>query len=624
MPNISILSLIPEYCALFILLVLMFINKRKSDSKHTKTNREIQINTDFVKCEVISLFLIIVDIIRYSCHIPVIEYIMAMLFHCSIVMVANSIISYIYDILPSIKSSAIRFYNIRNNLTVFTIFLIILLAPTKLIYGLVDGKVIPGPLFIISYVVGFILFLACMISAYKAQVSKRIIHTMYLIILCTTVPCIFEVIYKKSITSGIGFVTGLLLLSNMFSDIFDMTHGTESFANISTYLRQSKNKDCKVFVFSIKPLNKKFSIETIENNIHKMLLSFKNLFESDTIFESNQRYAFVLKNIDFNEISNIWEKVTYKYIDNFECKAIVVDKKYISNVNLSILSDVELTEDISEFSDIDKDKIERKKLIKSTIQSIVSKDEYMDKRIITMVQPIKDIKKNKFLTGEMLTRIKVDGIDSIIMPYEFIPIVEELKCVHKFNLCILDSACRLMKRLRDENVEFDSISVNFDPSELIMPSFVSDVISIVNRHEISPDCIHIEVTESNEINNLDKTNKCIDELILLGFSVYLDDFGTKYSNIVELLSSKFHVLKLDRQLIIKALDNEMSLKVITALSSACSAAGYKVLFEGVDSDNGVQLAEITGASYIQGFYYSRPLSWDKFIEFIRTNNMQLE
>ena len=118
----------------------------------------------------------------------------------------------------------------------------------------------------------------------------------------------------------------------------------------------------------------------------------------------------------------------------------------------------------------------------------------------------------------------------------------------------------------------------------------------------------------------EKTRKCISDLIGLGFEVYLDDFGTKYSNVVELLSSKFDVIKIDRQLILKALEDEAAYKVVTALSSACSAVGYKVLFEGVDSEDGIKLACNNDASYIQGFYYSKPLEWNDFMEFINNEN----
>ena len=616
MTDITFLGIIPEYCALFILLVIMFINGKKNDAKHQDEKQKL-VSKDFLYCELLTLGIIIIDLIRFSVHVPIVEYATAMLFHCSVVLVANAITTYIYDILPSLKEKFLKFYSIKTRITMGVVFIMGLLAPTGLIYGLNEGKVVAGPLYFISFAVGAALFAICMFGAYSAKVSRPIRFTMYLVIICTIAPCFYEVIYKQSVTSGIGFIAGLLLLSGMFHDgVFDMTHGTESFVGIGKTVK--KNPECKLLIFTLKSKNDYTS--DLSNEIYKVILSIKSQFKFDTLFESNGRYAFIVKKKYFDDIVTLWKTSISEAIKSFDINSIVIDSKYIDSVDMSLLSDVELSSGLRLFTEGDIDKINRKKKIKATLLSIISNEDFQDKRIITVVQPIKDVNSGKFKTGEMLTRLKVDGIDDIVMPGEFIPIVEELKCEHKFNLCVLNSACKLMKQIHAEQLDFDSISVNFDPSELTDKSFVTDVASIVYSNGIVPKCIHIEITESSEISDSSITNKVINELLRLGFSIYLDDFGTKYSNIAELLSAKFDVIKIDRQLILKALDDNAAYKVITALSTACSAVGYKVLFEGVDSDEGIQLACDNNAAYIQGFCYSKPLNWEEFMEFIRTNN----
>lgn len=616
MTGVSLLGLIPEYCALFLLVVVMFINRRKNESRKVIDERQKLINRNFISCEVLTLIIIIVDIVRYSISIPTVEYLTAMIFHCSIVAVSNAITTYIYDMLPSLKAQSLPFYKVKNKITATVIFIMALLSPTGLIYGLVDGKVVAGKLCFISYIVGAALFFICMFGAYKSNVSRKIRQAMYAVIVCTIAPCIFEVISRKSVTSGIGFVAGLIMLSGMFHDgVFDMTHGTESFAYIGRRLR----KNSKVLIFSIKPVKEYHHVELTEH-IHNVLMYIKTNFGCDTLYESNSRYAFIIKNKYITDVNNIWENVILKYTNEFSIYSIIIDAKYIGKVNTSILSDVELNKNIRAFDETDVNKIMRKRSIRNTLLSIISKEGYDDNRLVTVVQPIKDIKTGKFLTGEMLTRLKVNGIDELVMPYEFIPMVEDLKGIHKFNLCILNSACKLMRQIRSAGMDFNSISVNFDPEELTDKSFVQDVSNIVFSNGIRPKCIHIEVTESSELEDSEKTRKCISDLIELGFEVYLDDFGTKYSNVVELLSSKFDVIKIDRQLILKALEDEAAYKVVTALSSACSAVGYKVLFEGVDSEDGIKLACNNDASYIQGFCYSKPLEWNDFMEFINNEN----
>jgi len=575
-------------------------------------------NKNFMNCEKAVFLAIIVNLIRYSTAYSNIECVCAIAFHCSIVLIANNITTYIYDMLPTLKENSLTFYNVKNKLTLATMFSIALLSPTGLTYKVVNGDVIPGKLFFISFFVGGALFIICMYGAFKANISKKIRYIMFLTIACVFIPCMFEILYKQSVTSGIGFVVGLLLMYNMFNDgIFDMKYGTESFNTIGTYIKQMKNKDYKIIVFTLDNKNKtadKYSI----------LVDLRKNFNCNTIFESDTRYAFIVKNINYADIDVIWKNTINNYSDSFECKSIVIDKQYLNDINMYILNHIDIESCISNFDDSNVQSIERREKIKQNLLSIVSNEGYYDDRLVTVIQPIINLKANKYLTGEMLTRLKIDEIDGLVMPYEFIPLLNELKCTHKFNLCVLDSACRLMRQIKQSGLNFDSISVNFDPFELTLDTFVTDVTNIVYKNGIQPSCIHIEITEEGELDNNIKTSNCIKELIELGFSIYLDDFGTKYSNLVELFNCNFDVIKIDRQLILKAMDNKSYNQIVSAISLAFSSVGYKVLYEGVDNEIGVDMANKNGASYIQGFYYSKPLSWNDFLEFIHENNQNAQ
>lgn len=260
-------------------------------------------------------------------------------------------------------------------------------------------------------------------------------------------------------------------------------------------------------------------------------------------------------------------------------------------------------------SDFIKDEIERKNKIAHILRR-----EAKNRGFIVMYQPIFDISKNSFTKAEALIRLKDDEL-GMLSPNEFIPIAEELGLIVDIGYIVLEKVCKFIRRLEDNNIDIESISVNFSPNQMLKDSLVENIMNIIDKHKIDPSKISIEITESFII---DRNEKVIEKMNILhqkGIKFYLDDFGTGYSNISRVMELPFDVIKIDKTLVDNCENNSKCYHLLEGLSSAFEKADMKVLVEGVETE--VQ-KDIIGniCYYIQGFYFARPTEEDEVIKML--------
>ena len=102
----------------------------------------------------------------------------------------------------------------------------------------------------------------------------------------------------------------------------------------------------------------------------------------------------------------------------------------------------------------------------------------------------------------------------------------------------------------------------------------------------------------------------------LGVCTYLDDFGTGYSNFDRILSLKLDVVKFDRSLLLMANKDENSQFILNYFSTAFEKLGYKVLYEGVETDEQEEICVNSHADYLQGFKFSKPIPIEELKNFL--------
>jgi EAL domain-containing protein (putative c-di-GMP-specific phosphodiesterase class I) len=128
----------------------------------------------------------------------------------------------------------------------------------------------------------------------------------------------------------------------------------------------------------------------------------------------------------------------------------------------------------------------------------------------------------------------------------------------------------------------------------------------------------LEITESVLMENLELLLKNIKELTKIGIRFEVDDFGTGYSSLAYLKKLPICALKIDRAFIKDLPEDEEDVSISKAIISMGHSLGKKIIAEGVEKKEQVEFLKQNGCDYIQGFYYSRPLPEEEFINYLKS------
>ena len=166
-----------------------------------------------------------------------------------------------------------------------------------------------------------------------------------------------------------------------------------------------------------------------------------------------------------------------------------------------------------------------------------------------------------------------------------------------------------------EELGLDYIEVNLSVLQCLDPGLVSQIKELEKKYRVDPKHINFEITESVYAQDSSIFDKNLISLCKEGYEISLDDYGTGYSNIHRLLSLPLSIIKIDKSMVDAAFTKEGSIVIANSIKMMKDVDKY-VVVEGVESKEQVDIVENEGADFIQGFYFSKPLSEDDFVEFL--------
>ena len=239
-----------------------------------------------------------------------------------------------------------------------------------------------------------------------------------------------------------------------------------------------------------------------------------------------------------------------------------------------------------------------------------------DGRIEVWFQPIVDPNTNETVGAEALSRWK--DKDGYISPSVFVPALEESGQVLELDKNAFLQACRFQKERKDAGENVFPISVNLSVVSLAQDNIVSDCLEILNSNGVPAESISIEVTESIDS---DKGNlgKVVNDLHTAGFLVEIDDFGAGYASLVNLALIPYDVLKIDKS-IIDEIGTERGDLLLCDTINMAKDFNFKVIVEGVETEDQIEYLKSKGCDAVQGYYYSKPLSYADFINYLNSNS----
>ncbi len=206
---------------------------------------------------------------------------------------------------------------------------------------------------------------------------------------------------------------------------------------------------------------------------------------------------------------------------------------------------------------------------------------------------------------EALTRWD-GGEFGAISPSIFMSVAEETDMIHELGEWVLGTALAELATWPGHYV-----SVNFSRRQFHRPGLVDHLRQAVERAGVPPARLQIEITEAAIFDDAIQATETLSRLKALGFRIALDDFGTGYSSLHNIRTFALDSLKIDRSFIDGMGREREAAAIVHSIIHLGRALGLGVIAEGVESEAQVQALRIAGASHLQGFFFSPPVSADR-------------
>ena len=198
--------------------------------------------------------------------------------------------------------------------------------------------------------------------------------------------------------------------------------------------------------------------------------------------------------------------------------------------------------------------------------------------------------------------------DGLISPLDFLWLAEQTGQIRDLGLWTLERSCRDWPILRNStNFEFPFISVNMSPSQLTGNSFVEEVKSILNRHQMPALELKLELTESVIINKPDIALELLKQLTEMGSKLAIDDFGTGHSSLQTLNRYPIGTMKVDISFVRTMLTSEQSKEIVSSSIKLAHSLGMDVVAEGIETEEvRSKLLELK-CNFGQGWLFGKPV-----------------
>ena len=272
-----------------------------------------------------------------------------------------------------------------------------------------------------------------------------------------------------------------------------------------------------------------------------------------------------------------------------------IEKDYINDI--CVIND-EIREDLKDYYGITYE-----------LRRAMEKDE-----LDLLFQPIMNADTKKIAGAEVLVSWK-NQRRGVVSTTKFIQLAEQTGIIKEVGDYVLKKSLTQLK----ECLKIDSnffISINISVIQLMSSSFVEYIDEMIAQYELSPWNLVFEITESVFITDMAKAVKVLKKIRKHGIRISLDDFGTGYSSLSYLKILPIQNIKIDRSFIQDVAENPAAETILKAIISLGHKLEKSITVEGVENEEHIKLLESQGCSYLQGYYFSKPVPLNDLLEYM--------
>ncbi|MCF2950345.1 EAL domain-containing protein [Paraglaciecola aquimarina] len=235
-------------------------------------------------------------------------------------------------------------------------------------------------------------------------------------------------------------------------------------------------------------------------------------------------------------------------------------------------------------------------------------------------QPQLSLQSQKVIGAEVLIRWFRDG--NWVSPAEFIPLAESAGLIVELGDWILRTACEKAQHLISHGFNDLVVAVNISPVQFARPDFLNNVTEVLEITGLPAQNLELEITEGVIIYNEVETLETLKALKDLGVKLAIDDFGTGYSSLSYLKKFNIDKLKIDQSFVGHIASDSADKSIVKAIIELGRNLQLTLIAEGVEELEQLTVLQDMGCDEIQGYYFSRPLAEQDFIQFMQNYHVK--
>lgn len=473
---------------------------------------------------------------------------------------------------------------------------------------------------------------------YKRRISYEARVSGYIFVAVCSASVLIQFFYPRLLLETFGISISILFIYLAMEKPEELMDSELKIFNQRAMLKMAEGKfqtgehfPCVLLkVHNLKVMRQTMGADTVLEMLKQVAQYLKENFEDATIFHFSQSmFVLVLdKKATERDVRLMVEKIRnrfqqtwvegerdtrlYIHIAYIQCPKEASDLNTFMNYLQYMRSNSgENRGDLLRAADMNIEKRGREMHIRKIIADAVENGGFE-----VFYQPIYSIGDGKVVSAEALIRLKDQSI-GYISPEEFIPIAEQSGAILKIGEFVFESVCRFLheENLKEYGIRF--IEINLSVVQCMQDNLVERLLEIMDQYQIGAEQINLEITETAAAHTTEVLENNIRRLNEEGIRFSLDDYGSGYSNTNYLFHFPFHMVKIDKLILWEACKNEKAMIALKNTIQMIKELGLKVVVEGVETTENVDYLTAQKCDFLQGYYYSKPVPKQRFLELIR-------
>jgi len=464
-------------------------------------------------------------------------------------------------------------------------------------------------------------------SWYAITVRRRIAMTYFFALAMGGVILqLVQIDIKSELFAESLAMMGAMLAIESEDDILDADTGTYNRRALQTDINGFVVKHEAVKLIFVKVVNADM-VERVTRSANSDILAlacadyFKALVPRYKIYRPNpENFVLICDGYREDDVLKISEMIKDRFLKSWR----IFDSTFLLDavvIKADVPKDIQSVDDVFFVADsivpsgVDKDGIKIEWIMRRAEIERAIRRAVHDHKFEVYYQPTYCLAERKLHGAEALVRMNDETL-GFVPPDEFIPIAEKIGLVEKIDDFVLKQVCAFLESKVPEERGMECINVNLSVIQCLRPGFVEHILKIVNSYAVAHSKINFEITESVGAEDYEALSKVAHDLKKEGFLLSMDDYGTGYSNMEGIFSLDFDVVKIDKSILWNAEKMSRGRIILENSVRMIHDLGCSVLVEGVETEEQIDLLTRLNVDYLQGFYFSKPVPKDRFLEVI--------